>query len=96
MKLSTVPGGVQWMCAGKGIIHAEMPVHATGSPDPRGFQLWVDLPKKVRPSLYGRNQCTDYMEPQFKMVVRRSNLPGSILMPNSSQDPSYQELSPDQ
>ena len=35
------------MCAGKGIIHAEMPVHAAGSPDPRGLQLWVDLPKQV-------------------------------------------------
>lgn len=43
----TVTGGVQWMCAGKGIIHAEMPVHAKGQPDPRGLQLWVDLPKKV-------------------------------------------------
>jgi redox-sensitive bicupin YhaK (pirin superfamily) len=42
-----VSGGVQWMCAGKGIIHAEMPVHAPGSPDPRGLQLWVDLPKQV-------------------------------------------------
>lgn len=35
------------MCAGKGIIHAEMPVHAKGSPDPIGLQLWVDLPKEV-------------------------------------------------
>ncbi len=40
-------GGVQWMCAGRGIIHAEMPVHAKGTPDPRGLQLWVDLPKQV-------------------------------------------------
>ncbi|KAG8217476.1 RmlC-like cupin domain-containing protein [Butyriboletus roseoflavus] len=39
-------GGVQWMCAGKGIMHAEMPVHAPGVPEPRGFQLWVDLPKQ--------------------------------------------------
>lgn len=35
------------MCAGKGIIHAEMPVHLNDAPDPRGLQLWVDLPKKV-------------------------------------------------
>ncbi|EKM82723.1 hypothetical protein AGABI1DRAFT_82463 [Agaricus bisporus var. burnettii JB137-S8] len=41
-------GGVQWMCAGRGIIHAEMPVHAEGQPDPRGLQLWVDLPKKYK------------------------------------------------
>ncbi|KAF8636456.1 hypothetical protein AX17_003272 [Amanita inopinata Kibby_2008] len=46
-------GGVQWMCAGRGIIHAEMPVHIDGAPDPRGLQLWVDLPKEhkmVEPS----------------------------------------------
>ncbi|KAL0946954.1 hypothetical protein HGRIS_013111 [Hohenbuehelia grisea] len=41
-------GGVQWMCAGKGIIHAEMPVHAHGAPDPRGLQLWVDLPQQYK------------------------------------------------
>ncbi|KIK93158.1 hypothetical protein PAXRUDRAFT_12811 [Paxillus rubicundulus Ve08.2h10] len=41
-------GGVQWMCAGKGIIHAEMPVHAPGCPEPRGLQLWVDLPKEFK------------------------------------------------
>lgn len=40
-------GGVQWMTAGRGIIHAEMPVHAPGQPEPRGLQLWVDLPKEV-------------------------------------------------
>jgi len=46
-------GGVQWMCAGRGIIHAEMPVYSEGVPDPRGLQLWVDLPKEhkmVEPS----------------------------------------------
>ncbi|RDB21317.1 Pirin-like protein 2 [Hypsizygus marmoreus] len=41
-------GGVQWMCAGKGIIHAEMPIHSDGAPDPRGLQLWVDLPKQFK------------------------------------------------
>ncbi|KAJ8700205.1 RNA pol II transcription cofactor [Pleurotus ostreatus] len=41
-------GGVQWMCAGKGIIHAEMPVHKDGAPDPRGLQLWIDLPKEFK------------------------------------------------
>jgi len=36
------------MVAGKGIIHAEMPVHAPGLPEPRGLQLWVDLPKQYK------------------------------------------------
>jgi hypothetical protein len=47
-KGTIVPGGIQWMCAGKGIIHAEMPIHVPGSPDPRGLQLWVDLPKQYK------------------------------------------------
>jgi len=47
-KGTIVAGGVQWMCAGRGIIHAEMPVHEAGSPDPTGFQLWVDLPKEFK------------------------------------------------
>ncbi|KAH7930828.1 hypothetical protein BV22DRAFT_1054101 [Leucogyrophana mollusca] len=41
-------GGVQWMCAGRGIIHAEMPVHGPNVPEPRGMQLWVDLPKEFK------------------------------------------------
>lgn len=36
------------------VIHAEMPVHAEGRPDPRGLQLWVDLPKEVRITSYDR------------------------------------------
>ncbi|TCD64434.1 hypothetical protein EIP91_004079 [Steccherinum ochraceum] len=39
-------GGVQWMSAGRGIIHAEMPVHGDNIPEPRGLQLWIDLPKE--------------------------------------------------
>ncbi|GJJ12161.1 hypothetical protein Clacol_006402 [Clathrus columnatus] len=27
------------------VIHAEMPVHGPGLPDPQGLQLWIDLPK---------------------------------------------------
>ncbi|KAL5511840.1 PRN1 [Sanghuangporus vaninii] len=30
------------------VIHAEMPVHAPGEPEPRGLQLWVDLPKQYK------------------------------------------------
>jgi len=35
-------GGVQWMTAGKGIIHSEMPEQEKGLL--AGFQLWVNLP----------------------------------------------------
>jgi len=36
------PGGVQWMTAGKGIVHSEMPEQENGLL--KGFQLWVNLP----------------------------------------------------
>jgi len=35
-------GGVQWMTAGKGIVHSEMPEQENGLL--HGFQLWVNLP----------------------------------------------------
>ena len=39
-------GDVQWMTAGSGIIHSEMPERAEGKL--RGFQLWVNLPGKLK------------------------------------------------
>ncbi|MCB1772483.1 MAG: pirin family protein [Gammaproteobacteria bacterium] len=36
------PGGVQWMTAGRGIVHSEMPEQEEGLLE--GFQLWVNLP----------------------------------------------------
>jgi redox-sensitive bicupin YhaK (pirin superfamily) len=39
-------GDVQWMTAGRGIIHSEMPERAEGRL--RGFQLWVNLPGKLK------------------------------------------------
>ena len=39
-----VPGSVQWMTAGRGIVHSEMPEQEQGRM--RGFQLWVNLPAR--------------------------------------------------
>jgi len=38
------PGSVQWMTAGRGLVHSEMPEQHEGRM--RGFQLWVNLPAK--------------------------------------------------
>jgi quercetin 2,3-dioxygenase len=38
------PGAVQWMTAGRGIVHSEMPEQENGLM--QGFQLWVNLPAK--------------------------------------------------
>jgi redox-sensitive bicupin YhaK (pirin superfamily) len=35
-------GGVQWMTAGRGVIHSEMPEQEEGAME--GFQLWLNLP----------------------------------------------------
>jgi len=40
------PGGVQWMTAGRGIVHSEMPEQEDGLL--RGFQLWVNLPAQAK------------------------------------------------
>ena len=47
-----VSGGVQWMTAGRGIIHSEMPQQEAGRM--RGFQLWINLPaaEKMQPAGY--------------------------------------------
>jgi redox-sensitive bicupin YhaK (pirin superfamily) len=37
-------GSIQWMTAGHGIVHSEMPNHETGKSQLWGFQLWVNLP----------------------------------------------------
>jgi quercetin 2,3-dioxygenase len=45
-------GAVQWMTAGRGIIHSEMPQQKDGRL--RGFQLWLNLPakEKMKPAGY--------------------------------------------
>ncbi|WP_394756758.1 pirin family protein [Rhodoferax sp.] len=37
-------GGVQWMTAGKGVIHSEIPQQEEGVME--GFQLWLNLPQR--------------------------------------------------
>jgi hypothetical protein len=46
------PGAVQWMTAGRGVIHSEMPEQEDGAME--GFQLWLNLPahSKMREPWY--------------------------------------------
>ena len=41
-----VAGSVQWMTAGRGIVHSEMPQQEDGLM--WGFQLWVNLPSRLK------------------------------------------------
>jgi len=55
-------GGVQWMTAGRGIIHSEMPQQDRGRM--RGFQLWINLPAKdkMKPASYRDLDASDIPE----------------------------------
>jgi redox-sensitive bicupin YhaK (pirin superfamily) len=45
------PGGAQWMTAGSGLVHSELPEQEQGLME--GFQLWVNLPAKAKMSAPG-------------------------------------------
>jgi hypothetical protein len=55
-------GGVQWMTAGRGVIHSEMPEQSDGLM--AGFQLWLNLPAKdkMRPPWYRDLQSAEVPE----------------------------------
>jgi hypothetical protein len=52
-------GGVQWMTAGRGVIHSELPEQEEGRME--GFQLWLNLPasEKLRAPWYRDIQSAD-------------------------------------
>jgi len=54
-------GGVQWMTAGRGIIHSEMPEQEDGAME--GFQLWLNLPAR------------DKMVPAWYRDIKSAELP---------------------
>ena len=55
-------GGVQWMTAGRGLVHSEMPEQEEGVME--GFQLWLNLPGKDKmcPPWYRDIQSADIPE----------------------------------
>ena len=57
-------GGVQWMTAGRGIIHSEMPQQDRGRM--RGFQLWINLPAKdkMKPAAYRDRPDAPFSQPK--------------------------------
>jgi len=62
------PGDVQWMTAGRGVIHSEMPgaeLEARGG-SMHGFQLWVNLPRRDK-----------MMEPRYQEIPA-SRIPEAV------------------
>lgn len=52
------PGDLQFMTAGRGIVHAEMPRVGDEGESPEGTQLWVDLPKDLKHCAPRYNELT--------------------------------------
>jgi len=63
-KGSVQAGDVQWMTAGKGIFHEEMPSHQEDKLN--GFQLWVNMPAKLKMSAPRYQDIPAKSIPQFK------------------------------
>jgi redox-sensitive bicupin YhaK (pirin superfamily) len=58
-------GGAQWMSAGRGVIHSEMPLPGEGRI--HGFQLWINLPAadKLRAPGYAQAEAAELPEVTF-------------------------------
>ncbi|MDQ7084349.1 MAG: pirin family protein [Sulfurovum sp.] len=72
-------GGVQWMSAGRGIMHEEMPHENNGSLN--GFQLWVNLPasekmKKPQYQEYDAKEITKFTHDGNEIVLISGSLLG--------------------
>jgi len=69
-------GGVQWMTAGRGLIHSEMPEQEAGVME--GFQLWLNLPgrDKMCPPWYRDIQSQEI--PEFTTPLKEGN--GGVLV----------------
>lgn len=83
------PGGVQWMTAGRGIVHSEMPEQEQGLL--AGFQLWVNLPAdhKMDPPAYQEHPAGQIPEEvrtggaRVRVVAGRTSqgTPGPVVQP---------------
>ena len=64
-------GDVQWMTAGNGIIHQEMPKRNDNDPFLAGFQLWANLPASHK-----------MMDPRYRDITKEQ-IPEVILNDNT-------------
>jgi redox-sensitive bicupin YhaK (pirin superfamily) len=94
-------GGVQWMTAGRGLVHSEMPEQEEGRME--GFQLWLNLPshQKMCAPWYRDIQSSDIPElttPEgvlVRVIAGQSHgIDGAMHRPASDYrtDPLYLDL----
>lgn len=91
------PGSVQWMTAGRGIVHSEMPQQKDGLM--WGFQLWVNLPasEKMTTPRYQDIQGDQIPEVDAADGVRARIIAGELagtasVVTDVATDPRYYDL----
>ena len=93
------PGGVQWMTAGKGILHSEMPEQQEGLL--KGFQLWVNLPAKAKMSEPGYQEFSPELTPleqrdngiEIRVIAGETNQGTVGPVINTHTYPTYMDVS---
>src|SRR5690606_16276860 len=90
-------GGVQWMNAGRGLIHSEMPEQEDGLM--HGFQLWINLPSHLKMSEPGYRDIAAADIPEFttengvavRVIAGESNgVAGAVQQPHT--EPLYLDV----
>jgi redox-sensitive bicupin YhaK (pirin superfamily) len=79
------PGDVQWMTAGRGILHSEMPEQESGLL--HGFQLWLNLPaaEKMKPAGYRDIPAAEMPRKQLQQGGTVSLIAGGIEFDDGAQ-----------
>ena len=85
-------GGVQWMTAGRGIVHSEMPQQQEGRM--RGFQLWINLParEKMKPAGYRDLQPEEIPAVALASGGRAKVIAGTLVLDGASTPGPIQGL----
>ena len=92
-------GGIQWMTAGSGIIHSEMPEQENGLLS--GFQLWVNLPAAHKMSEPNYQECSNdeiavenySADIQIKVIAGQTQQGTVGVIKNDYVDPIYWDIS---
>lgn len=83
-------GGIQWMTAGRGIVHSEMPEQREGLLE--GFQLWVNLPAghKMDPPAYQEHAAGEIPKEEREGGIRLRVITGETSL--GTRGPVVQSL----
>ena len=87
------PGDVQWMTAGAGVLHSEMPEQEHGLL--HGFQIWLNLPsaEKMKPAAYQEIASANVSEQPLSNGGMARVIAGSVTINQQLQQGPLPEIS---